>query len=1086
LMQANLDRPAIAQKLSEACASISEICLQKAQTSYDRARRLNPDNPILNRSDSLLQSWVASVGQTASQKSTLTGGTSVEASTPAPRLKAAVVSWDMTHNPVGRAYLLADMVQRNYDVELVGPIFPFYGKELWPPLKNVRMKTRTFVAESLAAFVRGAKQLAQAQTYDYVYISKPRFPSLLIGMLIKYYSKCPLILDIDDGELSFFKNRTPAAWNELLEKVDTEEWRKPYSEIWTRFAENLIPLADAVTVSNIALQEQYGGQIVRHARNEEIFDPKLYQRQETRSQFGYSQTDKVILFLGTPRPHKGIFEIAQALDTLDDSRFVFCIIGKINDKRVSSRFASYKNARIDFHDNQPWERLPELVGMADLVCILQDPNSPIADHQIPAKLTDAMSMNVPVLATAVPPLMDLIAAKAIIPVEPANLAQTIQAVLDNPIDLQFQADRNRGYFLSEFSYNINAERIRTSFELSRENVKPQSKLFADVCQLLARESKIELPEIEFSTAAEATSAAVRYRRSQSTSPRQKSNQKSTSIDKNQPFDIIFFWKQNDSDIYGRRQDAIVKYLAQSDRVNRIIHFDAPISAQKLQEQVQYGSKSKFHQGNLVFTHTVERFLSLKDTKKIIRRTFVYGEGNTERIFLGRSLPKKSDYIHFVRSVLHELKISHNTIAWVCPVCFEFPELADEFKFPFVIADLIDDQRQWTIKPSYEAKLNQNYRSTLEKADLAFTNCEPVREAFSEFHDDITVVPNGAEVFDDLQSCAKPSELESLQGPIVGYVGNLSDRIDMDLLRYIAIQKPNWNLVIIGSAHGSSQIFELEELSNIHLLGVKKYDEAVKFIQHFDVAIIPHLANELTRSMNPLKLYVYYAIGVPIVTSEIPNIEEFSGNIHVASNHPDFVKCIERSIDRGHVPPDRRSQDKLLQKIDWRTRISTIFTKLDARLSNCNYIGDREPRWKVESRSENMTSSTIDSTLNSNSHSQIAKMTQTNTTQPQPATTQKASPQTTTQEEPSYHGSCAVCGEEQTFYKKHRSLREGYQCRKCKASLRYQGQADAIVKKFSKMNAVSLEALSREEVFQTLSIYEPGVIGPFRKYFEKFP
>ena len=42
-------------------------------------------------------------------------------------------------------------------------------------------------------------------------------------------------------------------------------------------------------------------------------------------------------------------------------------------------------------------------------------------------------------------------------------------------------------------------------------------------------------------------------------------------------DIVFFWKQNDTGIYGRRQDMFVKYLAEEPRINRILHFDAPVN-----------------------------------------------------------------------------------------------------------------------------------------------------------------------------------------------------------------------------------------------------------------------------------------------------------------------------------------------------------------------------------------------------------------------------------------------------------------------------------------------------------------------------
>ena len=974
--------------------------------------------------------------------------------------KVAVVSWDMSHNPVGRAFLLADMVKGDCDVELIGPIFPFYGQELWPPLQNADIKNCTFIADSFKEFVRGCKELAQAQKYDFVYVGKARFPSLFIGMLIKYYSQCPLILDIDDCELSFFKNETEASWTELIQQIDSPQGQKPYSEIWTRFCENLIPLADALTVSNVALQQRYGGLIVRHARDEKVFDPTLYDRTAIRAEFGYGDRDKVVLFLGTPRPHKGIFRIAEALETINDPRLVLCIIGTINDKRVSDRFAAYKKARIDFHENQPWERLPELVSMADLICILQDPNSPISEYQIPAKLTDAIAMNVPVLITDVPPLADIIAAKCTVAVDDERLESAIKNLINSDSKASLPDRHRRFYFLSEFSYGVNAERIRSAFDWAKKKSQPWPQLFSDVFELVAAESGVELPVITSENLGNKTA---------------KSTPDVSSLHLSQPLNILFFWKQNDSDIYGRRQDMVLKYLAQSDRVNKIIHFDAPISLRKLHEQVQHGSRAKFHQGNLVFTNTVERFLGLKDTSKIIKRTFIYGDDRVEESFLGRNLQKKTDYPDFVRQVIAESGLEGETIAWVCPVCFEFPDLLEELQFEFVVADLIDDQRKWDIKPSYAAQLTKNYQQIIERADVIFTNCEPVRHAFSDLNTDITVIPNGAELFEDESICSKPPELAALKGPIIGYVGNLSDRIDLALLKFIANAKKDWNFVIIGSAHGNSQIFELETLDNVHLLGVKVYDDALKFIRNFDVAIIPHVDNQLTRSMNPLKLYVYYSAGIPIVSSPISNIGELYDNIYVAANPQEFINCIEVALKRDRPSDQIQKRQRLLEQIDWRSRVKNMLSLIDQRLSDVPIIPNKQ--LKIRRVTQAKIAASKDSTPVKLSVSSMKNLTD---TQPSPT-----KPAAQINSDNSYQGICDVCGEEQLFIKNHSSLREGYQCKKCKSSLRYRGQAQAILKYFSKQKHSTLEVLSQDPEFQKLYIYEPGIIGPFRKYFNKF-
>ena len=84
---------------------------------------------------------------------------------------------------------------------------------------------------------------------------------------------------------------------------------------------------------------------------------------------------------------------------------------------------------------------------------------------------------------------------------------------------------------------------------------------------------------------------------------------------------------------------------------------------------------------------------------------------------------------------------------------------------------------------------------------------------------------------------------------------------------------------------------------------------------------------------------------------------------------------------------------------------------------------------------------------------------------------------------SYSGVCSICGREGWFVKKHQFMREGFRCDNCGGSLRYRGQAHAIISCFNN-DIKSLYELSDVFDFSNIRIYEPGIIGPFRSYFEK--
>ncbi len=107
-----------------------------------------------------------------------------------------------------------------------------------------------------------------------------------------------------------------------------------------------------------------------------------------------------------------------------------------------------------------------------------------------------------------------------------------------------------------------------------------------------------------------------------------------------------------------------------------------------------------------------------------------------------------------------------------------------------------------------------------------------------------------------------------------------------------------------------------------------------------------------------------------------------------------------------------------------------------------------------------------------------------TAPPAPAATLPAAG--TVPDDDAFAGTCNVCGEPQDFVRRNASLREGYRCRRCKASLRYRGQADAILRTYARRGATTIAAIVGEPDFAALDFWEPGVLGPFREHFTTMP
>lgn len=816
-----------------------------------------------------------------------------------PGGRAAVVSWDMGHNPVGRAYVLYRLLAENWDPVLIGPGWSRYGRDLWEPLRGATIDSRIFPCRSLLDYYSQAALEAVREKFALVYVSKPRLPSLFLGFLIKEHSGCPLVLDIDDHELSFFTNQLKADLAQLRNAGHSALF-EPFEELSTRFAESLIPYADAVTVSNIALRNRFGGVIIRHARDENAFDPARFNRTALRRELNIAEDEFALVFVGTIRPHKGLAGLLAAIDSIADPKISLHIAGNDAAEKLRDMMRRFPNARVVQHPDCSFEDLPRLLCAADCIPLLQDADDAISRYQIPSKISDATSMGIPVLVTDVPPIRDLR--------ELPGLQVTTRGALKEAI-LKLKAERDdldgariRAGFLSEFSEGVNRARLSLAISEIR-SVKPVPE------------------EIHGVRAAMQTAFADAVARNQQSFFPIPAVSKPTARRTN----IAFFWKQNDTGLYGRRSDMIAKHLLRAGEIDKILFFDAPISIGRVSLLANNARRSPQDQSSRILRNTIARWKRGLDDGRLLQRSFIYRSGDTTKL-LGQDLPDESDFPEFVAQEMAEAGFdASNTIAWVCPVVWPFPELHKRIGFRACVADIIDDQRSWDIDRGHRRKLDESYRQTLSLADIVLANCAPVAKSFQSYaRAPISVVPNGAERFDKIVDDVPLMEgLRSPGRPTIGYAGTLRDRIDWNLLAELVQSRPDWSFVVAGSAEENPNVTALAKFANVRFLGVVEYPNLPSFLRSIDVAIVPHVINELTNAMNPLKIYNYLAAGVPIVSTEAPNINELASFIHVAHNAKEFESAIAACLADNPSVATSASRSACLEEISWESRVDAI-------------------------------------------------------------------------------------------------------------------------------------------------------------------
>ena len=245
-----------------------------------------------------------------------------------------------------------------------------------------------------------------------------------IGLQKKASSGKPLLVDIDDWELGFFYHS--GFWGRVGRFLNFSNPNGlPY--VWRM--ERLVACADATSVSNRFLQGKFGGVLLPHCRDTTVLDPLKFDPDQIKEKMGF-KNKKVVMFLGTPRPHKGLDDLLAAFKKVGDRNVNLVIIGAENQQEFLKRVDQSIRERVVVLPKIPFQKLPEFLSMADIIAIPQRRTSDSVG-QIPARLFDAMSMAKPIIATRISDIPEVLGdcGYLVEPNKPSQLAEAIHYIL---------------------------------------------------------------------------------------------------------------------------------------------------------------------------------------------------------------------------------------------------------------------------------------------------------------------------------------------------------------------------------------------------------------------------------------------------------------------------------------------------------------------------------------------------------------------------------------------------------------------------------------------------------------------------------
>jgi hypothetical protein len=171
----------------------------------------------------------------------------------------------------------------------------------------------------------------------------------------------------------------------------------------------------------------------------------------------------------------------------------------------------------------------------------------------------------------------------------------------------------------------------------------------------------------------------------------------------------------------------------------------------------------------------------------------------------------------------------------------------------------------------------------------------------------------------------PPVLAMIPRPRLGYLGSIPGRISVPVLAEILTEHPEWHFISFGKANGLPP-------SNGHVLPWQSRQEASAIVDGLDVGFMPYDCSD-PKNLHcvPLKLFDYFARGIPVVSTPIVYLRQFEDLVYLGTTPQELANRISEALAEPLQSPKKARRQAIARNhsIDNLSRV--LVTLLD--LSN---------------------------------------------------------------------------------------------------------------------------------------------------------
>lgn len=347
--------------------------------------------------------------------------------------------------------------------------------------------------------------------------------------------------------------------------------------------------------------------------------------------------------------------------------------------------------------------------------------------------------------------------------------------------------------------------------------------------------------------------------------------------------LLLLWKQGDSGLYGRRVDQVARAYKSRHPNHRVVVLEFCD-----EHALHYSEKN-----SAGFSHEARMIFPLMDRK--LRRDYTdrFGvEYHALRFFEGAGAKDA-----LTSYLISESILPSNSKMVLFPLVPHADRIYDILSSFRTVVDIVDNQFAWASSRS-RLGMGAQYLALARMADRIVLNS---RENLKFFESNgflssawrpegtATVIPNwyAGEV-------REPHRRAEGEGCDLVYSGNMNDRVDWDLLKEVSELDPAVTVHLVGSASRvGQQLTDLAARDNVVYWGPMLEHNVADLLLDARAGLMPHVTDKVSTFMNPLKVQMYRAHGVPVISTAVPGIDP--EEVLYCRDRTEFLETVSRVI-----------------------------------------------------------------------------------------------------------------------------------------------------------------------------------------------